>query len=66
MTELQLSIYQKIIAKKSREISQDEKFGVAALPFITNLKKLCNHPQLIYNICKNREPGFEGSFVLYI
>jgi SNF2 family DNA or RNA helicase len=30
------------------------------LAFITSLKKLCNHPQLIWEKCQAREPGFEG------
>lgn len=35
----------------------------AALSYITNLKKLCNHPQLIYEKCLNKEEGFQGLLI---
>ena len=33
------------------------------LAFITNLKKLCNHPQLIFDKCRARDAGFEGNLI---
>lgn len=36
------------------------------LAFITNLKKLCNHPQLIFDKCQAKEAGFEGLINLNI
>lgn len=67
LTELQETIYRKVIKGKSKELSTEERernkaSGISgtALSFITNLKKLCNHPQLIYDKCVNREPGFQG------
>jgi len=33
------------------------------LAFITNLKKLCNHPQLIFSKCQAKDAGFEGLFL---
>lgn len=65
MTPLQETIYRKVIERNRKNISIDEKnsgegMTGTTLSFITNLKKLCNHPQLIYDKCKNNEPGFEG------
>lgn len=34
--------------------------GQSTLQAITFLKKLCNHPQLVYEICSKGEAGFEG------
>ena len=36
-----------------------EKGTLSSLSAITSLKKLCNHPDLIYDKCVNREEGFE-------
>lgn len=65
-----------MIKEKGKEISADlkESAGLVGttLSFITSLKKLCNHPQLIYEKCKNRESGFEsmhfrsGLFVFHL
>lgn len=64
LTPLQETIYRKIIERNRKNLSVDGKSGGGitgtTLSFITNLKKLCNHPQLIYDKCKNNEPGFEG------
>jgi SNF2 family DNA or RNA helicase len=60
MTDMQTKIYKKIISKKRKEFETEDRLSAAPLAFITNLKKLCNHPRLIYDMCKNREPGFEG------
>lgn len=34
--------------------------GQSTLQAITFLKKLCNHPQLVYDVCAKGEDGFEG------
>lgn len=65
MTQLQEDLYRKIIKHKSKEIvnetvTKGTGLNGTALSFITNLKKLCNHPQLIYDMCKEEEPGFQG------
>uniref|UniRef100_A0A7E4VR40 DNA repair and recombination protein RAD54-like n=1 Tax=Panagrellus redivivus TaxID=6233 RepID=A0A7E4VR40_PANRE len=69
LTDLQESIYRKLITTKSKAISKEEKadgkITGTTLSFITNLKKLCNHPQLIYDKCAQAEPGFEGTHQLY-
>lgn len=37
------------------------KGGMTALSAITNLKKLCSHPELIYDKCQAGTDGFEGT-----
>lgn len=68
LTPLQEELYKKLIKNKSKDIARGELEGKengmtgSTLSFITNLKKLCNHPQLIYDKCEKREPGFQGIF----
>lgn len=75
LTDLQEKLYRELIkrnkenilktqnAKKSGEKTEGGMTGTT-LSFITNLKKLCNHPQLIYEKCANKEPGFESKNLL--
>lgn len=35
--------------------------SVSALAAITNLKKLCNHPDLVYDKITDRSDGFENA-----
>ncbi|KAL3125930.1 hypothetical protein niasHT_009459 [Heterodera trifolii] len=61
-TELQEKLYRTLIRHMDSEIRRQErsKGGVnnnTTLAFITNLKKLCNHPQLIYDKCHAKEAG---------
>lgn len=68
MTPLQEAIYRKVIERNKKNILDDGKnssegISGTTLSFITNLKKLCNHPQLIYDKCKENEPGFEGEII---
>ena len=69
LTELQESLYTRMIKNKRTDMSEDEKrLGIiigTTLSFITSLKKLCNHPQLIYEKCEKAEPGFEGCLKLF-
>ena len=37
----------------------------SSLAAITNLKKLVNHPDLIYEKCKEGEDGFENALQCY-
>lgn len=69
MEEAQKAIYEffiksKKILKTLQEGSQEKKGkktgGQSTLQAITFLKKLCNHPQLVYDICAKGEEGFEG------
>lgn len=63
----QKALYQFFIkSKRMLKALNDEKSegrkggGQSTLQAITFLKKLCNHPQLVYEACTKGEEGFEG------
>uniref|UniRef100_A0A914YIN1 DNA repair and recombination protein RAD54-like n=1 Tax=Panagrolaimus superbus TaxID=310955 RepID=A0A914YIN1_9BILA len=76
-SDLQESLYRELIRKNKENITKNENakknggekgtggMTGTTLSFITNLKKLCNHPQLIYDKCANKDPGFEGCLSLF-
>ncbi|KAI6232961.1 DNA repair and recombination protein RAD54-like [Aphelenchoides fujianensis] len=64
MTPMQEDIYRSIIGSKTKDAIVKGS-GKDTLAFITNLKKLCNHPQLIYEKCKQKERGFEDGLSFY-
>jgi len=43
------------------ESGKSGKVGVTALSAITNLKKLCSHPELVYDKCAKGIDGFDGA-----
>ena len=50
------------------ESETDEKAskgGMTALAAITNLKKLCSHPELVHEKCQSGTDGFEGTWSLF-
>ncbi|KAM5549273.1 hypothetical protein ABKV19_000607 [Rosa sericea] len=61
LTPLQLDLYNHFIHSKNvkRAISEDTK-QTKILAYITALKKLCNHPKLIYDTIKSGSPGTSG------
>ena len=60
LTEVQRLMYQRLIATQASDRASKEKGkGTGtSLAFITHLKKLCTHPELIYDKVLAREPGF--------
>ncbi len=44
---------------------QGTKMTSSSLAAITSLKKLVNHPDLIYDHCRERREGFESAFQFY-
>ncbi|KAK6105157.1 DNA repair and recombination protein RAD54-like [Brugia pahangi] len=69
LTELQEKLYRQLISAFSKggkqKVTEGDKITGTALSFITNLKKLCNHPQLILNKCQKKEEGFEDCLKLF-
>uniref|UniRef100_A0AC35U0B7 DNA repair and recombination protein RAD54 n=1 Tax=Rhabditophanes sp. KR3021 TaxID=114890 RepID=A0AC35U0B7_9BILA len=62
LTSLQENLYKSIISSKQVDVTKpvNEKAAIGqSFSFITNLKKLCNHPNLIYKKWKNGDAGFE-------
>ncbi|XP_063283255.1 DNA repair and recombination protein RAD54-like [Pelobates fuscus] len=66
LTPLQSELYKLFLkqAKPAEELSNG-KMSVSSLSSITSLKKLCNHPVLIYDKCVEEEEGFEGAVSLF-
>ncbi|KAL5016382.1 hypothetical protein ScPMuIL_005971 [Solemya velum] len=63
LTPLQKTLYQLFVQSKAVEcqLAANQKVSASSLSFITQLKKLCNHPDLIYDKCLSNEAGFEGA-----
>ncbi|KAL5541100.1 hypothetical protein UlMin_043386 [Ulmus minor] len=61
LTPLQSDLYNHFIHSKNvkRAISEEVKQS-KILAYITALKKLCNHPKLIYDTIKSERPGTSG------
>ncbi|XP_040573865.1 DNA repair and recombination protein RAD54-like [Lepeophtheirus salmonis] len=67
LTDLQKDIYQSFCRSDTirKNLKGSEKVGFSPLRAITSLKKLVNHPDLIYNVCKEGHEGFEKSLQYY-
>uniref|UniRef100_A0A3P9Q656 DNA repair and recombination protein RAD54-like n=1 Tax=Poecilia reticulata TaxID=8081 RepID=A0A3P9Q656_POERE len=66
LTPLQIELYKRFLKQaKPTETLQEGRINVSSLSSITSLKKLCNHPALIYDKCVEEEEGFEGALDLF-
>lgn len=73
LEEAQRSIYKFFIKSKRvlKALQQKENSGgkkgggQSTLQAITFLKKLCNHPQLVYDMCTKGDDGFEGLLEMF-
>ena len=67
LTPLQKSIYESFVNSDTirRSIKTEEKMSSSSLAAITSLKKLVNHPDLIYEKCKEGSDGFENALQCY-
>lgn len=66
LTPLQSELYKHFLRKaKPIEALQEGKINVSSLSSITSLKKLCNHPALVYDKCVESAEGFEGALDLF-
>ncbi|XP_007885243.2 DNA repair and recombination protein RAD54-like isoform X2 [Callorhinchus milii] len=67
LTPLQIELYKLFLkqAKPMMEQINSGKMSVSSLSSITSLKKLCNHPALIYEKCVEGEEGFQGAVNLF-
>ncbi|XP_059777864.1 DNA repair and recombination protein RAD54-like [Balaenoptera ricei] len=66
LTPLQTELYKRFLrqAKPAEEL-REGSMSVSSLSSITSLKKLCNHPALIYDKCVEEEDGFEGTLDVF-
>ncbi|KAK2908393.1 DNA repair and recombination protein RAD54-like [Channa argus] len=66
LTPLQTELYKRFLRQaKPLETLQEGKISVSSLSSITSLKKLCNHPALIYDKCVEAEEGFKGALDMF-
>lgn len=66
LTPLQVLLYKCFLKQaKPLETMQEGKISISTLSSITSLKKLCNHPSLIYGNCLDGEEGFAGALDLF-
>lgn len=68
LTPIQKELYKKFLeSKDARALLEDKngKMTASSLAAITSLKKLCNHPDLIYEKCQEGTDGFEGADALF-
>ncbi|KAF5909390.1 DNA repair and recombination protein RAD54-like, partial [Clarias magur] len=66
LTPLQKELYNLFLKQaKPVETLQQGKISVSSLSSITSLKKLCNHPSLIYEKCVEGDEGFAGALELF-
>ncbi|KAM7444232.1 DNA repair and recombination protein RAD54-like [Porites harrisoni] len=70
LTPLQIQLYKLFIQSKALRmelVKSKSGSGISAssLAFITQLKKLANHPELIYDKARTGEEGFEGALELF-
>uniref|UniRef100_A0A8C5Q6U1 DNA repair and recombination protein RAD54-like n=1 Tax=Leptobrachium leishanense TaxID=445787 RepID=A0A8C5Q6U1_9ANUR len=66
LTPLQSELYKRFLKQaKPVEDLNNGKMSVSSLSSITSLKKLCNHPALIYDKCVEEEEGFAGAVDLF-
>lgn len=70
LTELQRSLYESFLQSKAiKAIARAEegtgKATASSLAAITSLKKLCNHPDLVYDLCKETAQGWEKGLELF-
>ncbi|XP_023663173.2 DNA repair and recombination protein RAD54-like [Paramormyrops kingsleyae] len=66
LTPLQTELYKQFLRKaKPVEKLQQGNISLSALSSISFLKKICNHPALIYDKCVAGEEGFEGMLELF-
>uniref|UniRef100_A0A4W4EK43 DNA repair and recombination protein RAD54-like n=1 Tax=Electrophorus electricus TaxID=8005 RepID=A0A4W4EK43_ELEEL len=66
LTPLQRELYRLFLSQaKPAECVQQGRVSMSSLSSITSLKKLCNHPTLIYEKCVEGEDGFAGALELF-
>ncbi|XP_076440944.1 DNA repair and recombination protein RAD54-like isoform X2 [Babylonia areolata] len=67
LTPLQLALYKSFVGSlvTQCQLGSEGKMTSSALSSITLLKKLCNHPDLVYDKCLERSEGFENGLDLF-
>ncbi|CAL8073664.1 unnamed protein product [Calicophoron daubneyi] len=68
LTASQQAVYSEFVAQKAREmasrlnsVGNADKLSLTSLASITHLKKLCNHPDLVYEKMATNADGFQNA-----
>ena len=70
LTDLQTALYKTFMTSSAAQCALSDtangkKLTASSLGSITQLKKLCNHPALIYENCVQGRNGFEGALDVF-
>ena len=69
ITPLQTAIYEAFCSsdtvRRTLRAEEEVKMTGSSLAAITSLKKLVNHPDLVFQACKERKEGFETALELF-
>jgi len=67
LTPLQTALYKTFTNSKSaqNQVAGTGKIGFSSLASITHLKKLCNHPDLVFDKAVEGKEGFENALDLF-
>ncbi|KAL7059448.1 hypothetical protein AAHC03_013676 [Spirometra sp. Aus1] len=66
LVPIQAQVYAEFVERKAREVAsrfkgQEKGVSISSLASITHLKKLCNHPDLVFDKILAGTDGFEGT-----
>ncbi|XP_012945594.1 DNA repair and recombination protein RAD54-like [Aplysia californica] len=65
LSAVQRTLYQNFVSAMMSRCDGISKSTFSSLAAITQLKKLCNHPDLIYDKCVERADGFDDSLQFF-
>lgn len=68
LTDLQTALYKRLISHYAADfmsVKGDSALSPSSLSSITQLKKLCNHPSLVYDKCAEGADGLRGAAELF-
>jgi DNA repair and recombination RAD54-like protein len=67
LSPMQQELYQMYVNAKAAklECAKNGKVSMSSLASITHLKKLCNHPDLVYEKCQEGGEGLDGALDLF-
>jgi len=62
LTDVQYALYNAFMSRQDFTKTNNKEKGMTSrgLAAITQMKKLCNHPALLYEKCENEEKGYEN------
>lgn len=68
LSPIQNELYKAVIGSKATQnalLKSGQNGAVSSLASIMHLKKICNHPDLVFDLCMQREEGFEDALKIF-